>query len=247
MGQLDGKVALVTGAARGQGAAQARLLHSEGAQVVIADVLEDDSRALADELGEGATSVRLDVRSEADWRHAVARTISTFLRLDVLVNNAGIRIAGRVDTMSLSDFMAVLEVNQVGCFLGMRAVAPAMAQSGGGSIINTSSAMAGFRGRPGSIAYTATKWAVRGMSRAAALDLAELGIRVNVVMPGLVDTEMMRGTAAPDGLARQLGSIVPLGRVGTPDEIAQLVLFLASPASGYCTGGEFVVDGGVSA
>lgn len=247
VGQLVGRVALVTGAAKGQGAAQARLLFAEGARVVIADILENEAKALAEELGEGAIAVRLDVREEAEWRSAVSKTLSAFSRLDILVNNAGIRVAGRVDTMGLSDYMQVVEVNQVGCFLGMQAVAPAMAKSGGGSIVNTSSAMAGLRGRQGSFAYTATKWAIRGMSRAAALDLAELGIRVNVLLPGLVDTDMLGGTSATGELLARLGSIVPLQRVGTPDEVARLVLFLASPASEYCTGSEFVIDGGLSA
>jgi 3alpha(or 20beta)-hydroxysteroid dehydrogenase len=224
-----------------------RLLVAEGARVVIADVLENEADVLAGELGEATMAVRLDVRKEADWTNAVSRTLARFSRLDVLVNNAGIRVPGRVDTMELSDYMQVIEVNQVGCFLGMQAVAPAMAESGGGSIVNTSSAMAGLRGRPGSIAYTATKWAIRGMSRAAALDLAELGIRVNVLLPGLIDTEMMRGPLPSRDLATQLGSMVPLQRVGTPEEVAGLVLFLASPASEYCTGSEFVIDGGVSA
>lgn len=247
MDRVRDKVAIVTGAARGMGAAVARVLHGEGATVFLTDVLDDLGCSMVNDLGDGAHYRHLDVRAEKEWHQVVDAVLETSGHLDILVNNAGIRIAGSTDTMSTEDYLKVVSVNQVGTFLGMRSVAPAMRAGGGGSIINTASSMAGLHGRPDSVAYTATKWAIRGMTRSAALDLATFGIRVNVVHPGLIDTPMTPGgvplTGSDDPL-RPLIDTIPAGRLGTPDEVARLVVFLASDDASYCNGAEFTVDGG---
>jgi 3alpha(or 20beta)-hydroxysteroid dehydrogenase len=246
MGRLTGKVALVTGAAGGQGAAEARLFAAEGARVVLADVIDEPGRKLAAELGSVASYEHLDVASERDWARVMAALMSAHGRLDVLVNNAGILRAAPLEHTSLDDYMAVIRVNQVGVFLGMRAAIDPMRASGGGSIINISS-NAGMQGVQGVVGYVASKWAVRGMTKTAALELGRYGIRVNSVHPGAVDTPMI---ATPefeavdrDGLYRSL----PIARMARPEEIARLVLFLASDESSYSTGAEFLADGGISA
>jgi 3alpha(or 20beta)-hydroxysteroid dehydrogenase len=242
--KLDNLVALVTGAARGMGAAEARALAYAGARVVLADVLVDEVAASAAAIGSSARSVALDVADEVAWQRVVDEIEAEEGRLDILVNNAGTRVGGRVDQMSTKDYLRVVEVNQLGTFLGMRSVAPLMAVGGGGSIVNTSSAMAGTRGRPGSIAYAATKWAIVGMTKSAALDLAAMNIRVNAVLPGVIDTPMAPApTKASDPMAAVAASL-PMGRLGSPDEVARLVVFLASEDSSYCTGSEFSADGG---
>ncbi|KOU77638.1 short-chain dehydrogenase [Streptomyces sp. MMG1533] len=248
MGKLDGRVVLITGAARGQGEQEARLFREEGAEVVVADVLEDQGRALAEELG--ALYVRLDVREEADWRGAVAAARDTYGRVDGLVNNAGVlRFNTLVDT-PLDEFMDVVRVNQVGCFLGIKSVAPAMAD--GGTVVNTAS-YTGVTGMAAVGAYAATKHAIVGLTRVAALELAPRRIRVNAVCPGAIDTAMSNParmdpeadveemSKAIDGLYRKL---VPLGRIGRPEEVARLALFLTSDDSSYITGQPFVIDGG---
>lgn len=243
--RLDGKVALVTGGARGQGEAIVRLFVDEGASVLIGDVLNELGEKLAAELGEAARFVHLDVTVEEDWARAVDHAVETFGRLDSLVNNAGVlHFAPMVET-TLDDFNKVVAVNQVGVFLGMRVVAPALASTGGGTIVNTASINA-FVGVAGTVAYAASKWAVRGMTRTAALELGGSGVRVNVVAPGSIETPMI----APDGVdsmgdhAKSAFDRLPLGRIGRPDEIARAVLFLSNDESSYCTGAEFVVDGG---
>jgi 3alpha(or 20beta)-hydroxysteroid dehydrogenase len=244
LGRLDGKVAIITGAARGQGEAHARAFVAEGACVVLGDVLDDRGAAVAADLGKAASAVHLDVRDEGQWAAAVDGAIARYGRLDVLVNNAGIlRRAPLVDT-TLSAYREVIEVNQVGCFLGMRAVVPTMAAAGAGSIVNTSSAV-GLEGGSGVFAYAASKAAIRSMTESAAIELGPLGIRVNSIHPGGVDTEMVHppGTElATEPLAR-----LPLRRLARPEEIAPLAVFLASDESSYCTGGAFVVDGGQTA
>lgn len=243
MGRLDGRVAIVTGAAspRGQGAAHARLLLREGAAVVLTDVSDDEGGRTAAALGERAAYHRLDVTSEESWATTVAWTLERHGRLDVLVNNAGIWLAGPLAETSLADYRRVVDINQVGAFLGMRAVVPAMKAAGGGAIVNISS-LAGLRGAQVSTAYAASKWAVRGMSRQAAAELASFGIRVNAVFPGYVDTEMI--DAGHDEIAAR----VPLGRrLASPEEVAETVVFLASDAARYVTGAELVVDGAVTA
>jgi 3alpha(or 20beta)-hydroxysteroid dehydrogenase len=243
MGRLDGKVALISGAARGQGEAEARRFVAEGARVVLGDVLHDECHAVAGSLGDAARAIPLDVTQEADWARAVQTALDAFGRLDVLVNNAGIVKTGALEHTSLADYRAVIEVNQVGVFLGMRAVVAAMRASGGGSIINISS-NAGMEGVQGVIAYAASKWAIRGMTRTAALELGRDGIRVNSVHPGGVATPMIASDDFASVDQNAIFAAQPIPRVGQPEEIASLVLFLASEESSYSTGSEFVADGG---
>jgi 3alpha(or 20beta)-hydroxysteroid dehydrogenase len=246
MGRLDGKVALITGGARGQGASHARRFVAEGARVIVADVLDEPGAQLTADLGPPATYVHLDVSDEASWDAAIAATAESFGRLDVLVNNAGIlRVAPLADT-ELADYRAVIDVNQIGCFLGMRAAARTMGAAGGGSIVNVSS-IAGLQGMPGVIAYVASKFAIRGMTKAAAIELGHQGIRVNAVHPGTIDTPMI-AVGDFDGVDQDaLYASLPIPRIGQPDDVSHLMVFLASDESAYCTGGEFVVDGGVTA
>ncbi len=247
MGKLDGKVALITGAARGQGEAEARLFVEEGARIVMADVLDGEGQVVAKDLGDAARYCHLDVTSEVGWTAAVDIATSEFGRLDILVNNAGIlRLAPLVST-TIDDYMAVINVNQVGVFLGMRAVIPAMAANRSGSIVNISS-IDGLIGMAGSVAYVASKFAVRGMTKVAALELGPLGIRVNSIHPGGVDTPMIHLEGIdPASLDQMMRQRVPLGRIGLPIEIARMAAFLASDESAYSTGSEFVADGGMTA
>ena len=248
MGKLDGRVVIVTGAARGQGEQEARLFVAEGARVVVADVLDDQGQKLAEELG--ALYVHLDVGEEADWRSAVAAAKKAYGHVDGLVNNAGIlRFNALLDT-PLDEFMQVVRVNQVGCFLGVRTVAPELAD--GGTIVNTAS-YTGVTGMAAVGAYAATKHAIVGLTRVAALELAPRRIRVNAMCPGAIDTAMsnpaqLDPTADLEETSRALDALyrklVPLGRVGRPEEVAHLALFLTSEDSSYITGQPFVIDGG---
>lgn len=250
MGKLDGRVVIVTGAARGQGEQEARLFAAEGAKVVVADVLDEQGEALAKELGASASYVHLDVGEEADWSAAVGAAKEVYGRIDGLVNNAGIlRFNSLVDT-PLEEFMQVVRVNQVGCFLGIKTVAPAMED--GGTIVNTASYTA-VTGMAAVGTYTATKHAILGLTRVAALELASRRIRVNAVCPGAVDTAMSNPArldpdADPEEMTRALDELyrklVPLGRIGRADEVARLALFLTSDDSSYITGQPFVIDGG---
>lgn len=246
MTRLAGKVALITGAARGQGAAEARRFVAEGAQVVIADVLEQEGRALAAELGDAARFQPLDVTSAEQWQTAVEVTVAHFGKLDVLVNNAAILRMAPLEHCSLEDYRQVIEVNQVGCWLGMKSVLAAMRQAGGGSIVNVSST-AGMEGVAYGTAYSASKFAVRGMTKSAALELGASGIRVNSVHPGGIDTAMARPPEMADFDPAQVYKGLPIPRIGQPEEVANLVLFLASDESSYCTGSEFIIDGGMLA
>jgi 3alpha(or 20beta)-hydroxysteroid dehydrogenase len=241
MGKLDGKVALITGAARGQGAAEARLFVAEGAKVVLADILDDQGKRTADELGDAAVYQHLDVRDADGWAAAVARARTEFGRLDALVNNAGVVDIGLVDSMPAEDFMKVVEVNQLGVFLGMQAVVPAMREAGGGTIVNISS-VDGLIGLKYCSAYCASKFAVLGMTRVAAMELGPDGIRVNAVCPGVINTEMTKDLHEMQ--VKWLHRTLPLRRFGEPEECAEAVLFLSSDASTYVTGTEMVVDGG---
>jgi 3alpha(or 20beta)-hydroxysteroid dehydrogenase len=245
VGRLDGKVALISGAARGQGAAEARLFVTEGASVVIGDLLDDDVSALADELGSQARSVHLDVTSEDDWDGAVALALREFGSLNVFVSNAGISPAPvALADLTKQDYEQVIAVNQVGTFLGLKTVIPTMIEGGGGSIITISS-VGGIEGTFGMAPYVSSKFAVRGMTKVAALEYARQGIRVNSVHPGPVDTAMLDRAHWHGAEVRPaMAEAMPLGRLGQPAEIAELVLFLASDASSYCTGAEFVADGG---
>jgi 3alpha(or 20beta)-hydroxysteroid dehydrogenase len=242
MTRFQGKGILISGGARGQGAAEARMLVAEGARVVIGDLREDEGRRLAAELGAAAAFVRHDVTDEAEWARAVAAA-EALGGLHGMVNNAGIYIPRTLLETDVALFEQHVRINQLGCFLGMKAVVGAMERSGGGSIVNISS-VAGLRGSPGAFAYSATKWALRGMTKSAAIDLAPRRIRVNSVHPGPIDTEMLKIRSAEDNQRRT--QQVPMKRMGTAEEVAQLVLFLLSDDSAYVTGAELTIDGGVS-
>ena len=246
MGRVDGKVVLVSGGARGQGEAEARLLVREGARVVIGDVQDELGAKVAAELGSGALYHPLDVRRPQDWQRGVAAAEQRFGRLDGLVNNAGISRSGAIETMPLAAYLEVIQVNQVGCFLGMQAAIPALRRAGGGSIVNISS-IAGLRGVAGMAAYCASKFAIRGMTKAAALELGHDGIRVNSVHPGTIDTPMVSGPEFAGVDKAAYFAKQPIPRIGTSEEVASLVLYLISDESAFATGGEFVIDGGVTA
>jgi 3alpha(or 20beta)-hydroxysteroid dehydrogenase len=245
MGRLDDKVALITGGARGQGEQEARLFAAEGARVVLTDVLDDDGKQTAADIGGAATYHHHDVTSEADWASVVDAVLSEHGHLDVLVNNAGIFEFGGVTSTTEAEYRRIIDVNQVGVFLGMRAVIPHMTERKSGSIINISS-VAGLMGSPGMIAYGASKWAVRGMTKSAAKEVAAFGVRVNSIHPGIIDTPMLQqfDDAGVMGLVMQQ---VPNGRRAEAVEVARLALYLASDESAYSTGSEFVVDGGMTA
>jgi 3alpha(or 20beta)-hydroxysteroid dehydrogenase len=245
MGRLDGKVALITGGARGMGKSHVRHFVAEGARVVFGDVLDDKGAYVAAKLGEQSCRyIHHDVTSETDWAAAVALAQEAFGALDVLVNNAGILAFAPIADMTLAAFRHVLEVNAVGCWLGMKAVIDPMTKAGGGSIVNISS-IEGFTGAAGLSAYSASKFAVRGMTKAAAQELGQFGIRVNSVHPGGVLTRMVldQANTGRDG-EHFLGSL-PLARFAEPAEISRLVAYLASDESSYSTGSEFVADGGL--
>jgi 3alpha(or 20beta)-hydroxysteroid dehydrogenase len=243
MGRLDDKVALITGGARGQGAAEAARFASEGATVYISDVLDEVGETTAAELGDAVTFLHHDVTSEDDWIGVSDGIVEAQGRIDVLVNNAGIfRLARVVDT-SLDDWNRMIAINQTGVFLGLREVGRRMRDRGRGSIINISS-VAGLSGAARAHAYSATKWAVRGMTKSAAQEFASEGVRVNSVHPGIIETDMLAEFA--DHLTRDTETI-PMGRTASPDEVANLVLFLASDESSYCSGHEFVIDGAMRA
>lgn len=240
---LEGKVVLVTGASRGIGAATARMLADRGARVIAADV-DIEGLSLAGLDGNSTLAVKLDVSKEADWDRLADTITSKFGHLDACVNNAGIYRTGPLHQMSVETFRMVFEVNQLGVFLGMR-MATRLMMERGGSIVNVSST-SGLKGNQNSIAYGSTKWAVRGMSKIGAVELGQYGIRVNSIHPGLIDTPMNQEQMGNDVLQRY-GASTPLARVGTPEEVAELILFLCSNASSYCSGGEYTVDGAVSA
>ncbi len=240
MARFDGKVVLISGGARGQGAAEARMLVAEGARVVLGDVLVAEGEALARELGAAARFLRQDVTQQADWAACVAAA-EAMGGLHGLVNNAGIYQPKPLMETSPELFQRHMQVNQFGCFLGMQAVVPAMRRAGGGAIVNISS-VAGLRGSPNAIAYSATKWALRGMTKAAAADLAKHNIRVNSVHPGPIATPMLDVKTAEEN-QRRLEN-VPLRRQGSAEEVAKLVLFLLSEDASYMTGSELAIDGG---
>jgi 3alpha(or 20beta)-hydroxysteroid dehydrogenase len=241
MGRVDGKVALISGGAQGMGAEDARALIAEGAKVVIGDILDDKGQALADEINaETPDSIRyvhLDVTQADEWDAAVATALDAFGTLNVLVNNAGTVALGKIGEFDMAKWQKVIDVNLTGTFLGMQASVEAMKAAGGGSIINISS-IEGLRGAVMVHPYVASKWAVRGLTKSAALELGAHNIRVNSVHPGFIRTPMTK--FFPDDMLR-----IPLGRPGQPDEVATFVVFLASDESRYATGAEFVMDGGL--
>lgn len=244
MGKLTDKVALVTGAAGGIGTATVDLFAAEGAAVIAADICVPSTPA-------GGIAITLDVTEETDWRHAIAQVQDRFGRLDVLVNNAGLGTAGSLEDTTIEDWRRVMSVNVDGVFLGMKHAVPLM-KDGGGAIVNLSS-VAGLTAAPQMAAYAASKGAVRALSRSAAIHCTGLGypIRVNAVLPGFADTAMLDGLTDALGEAervkRKLAERQPMGRLGTPEEIARAVLYLASDDSSYTTGSELVVDGGFTA
>lgn len=241
MGRLAGKVAIITGAASGIGAAGARLFVAEGAKVVMTDI--QDGAAIAAELGKAAIFRKHDVTDEAGWAQVVDTALSQFGRLDVLVNSAAIRHIKPMMETSVADMERSFRINTLGPMLGMKAAFAALKASGKGSIVNISSGN-GYRTQPGSVPYSTSKWAVRGLSACAASELAREGIRVNTLLPGMVRTPMHAATNPPEIHAHYM-SMVPLGRMGEPEEVAELCAFLASDAAGYLVGAEIVIDGGV--
>lgn len=241
--RLSDRIALISGAARGQGAAEARLFAREGAKVVLADVLERELLEVAASIGDAALPFVLDVGDESAWHRCVEAVESRFGALHVLVNNAGIARSAPLLETRLDDYMAVIQVNQVGCFLGMKVAGAAIARSGGGAIVNVSST-GGLEGVPQMVAYAASKHAITGMTKTAAIELAAHRIRVNSLHPGGVDTAML---GSPEERSRTDYSWLPAGRLADPDEIARAALFLASDDASYCTGTAMLVDGGVMA
>jgi len=247
MGRLDGKVALITGASRGQGETEARLFAREGARVVLTDVLVDVGQQVANSIRAGggeALFLQLDVTNPDEWNEVVRHTVQTYNRLDILINNAGIAQRGGVEDTSVEDWDRTMDINAKGVFLGMKYAIPAMLQSGGGSVINISST-SGIVGFPGGTAYHSAKGAVRLLTKVAAAEYAKRGVRVNSIHPGLIETPMT-DNMAPARL-QSLLERTPMGRKGTPLEVAYGALFLASDESSFMTGAELVIDGGMTA
>jgi 3alpha(or 20beta)-hydroxysteroid dehydrogenase len=243
MQRLAGKTAIVTGGARGMGEATVRLFVENGAKVVIADLLEEQGQALAAELGDAAVFSRMDVSNEADWDSAVALA-ATLGSLNVLVNNAGIVHHAALNETTPEEFRRVLDVNVIGSFIGIQKVFPIMKESGGGSIINISS-VDGLHSAPGLSAYSTSKWAVRGLTKNAAIELGQYGIRVNSVHPGGIWTDMGgKGLISEEDMNQMVYADFPIPRVGQPEEVANVTLFLATDEASYSTGSEFVADGG---
>ena len=248
MGRLDGKSCLISGGAKGLGAAQARLFAREGARVAVGDILESDGARLVDELrtsGADSLFVRLDVTSEADWERAVGAVMCELGALDVLVNNAGIYNRALVEDTTLEEWERVMSVNSTGVFLGTKHAVPAMRRSGGGSIVNMSS-VAGLVGSRTQTVYNASKGAVRLLTKSTAVQYAADGIRANSVHPGVIETDMMQEVVRNEDERATRIALTPIGRFGTAEDVAHGVLFLASDEASYVTGAELVIDGGLT-
>lgn len=244
VGKLSGKTVVISGGARGMGETHVRRLIAEGANVHFTDVLADEGNALAGELGASAKFSLADVTSESDWVRVIADTEAAFGPVDVLINNAGIVIRNPIEDMSEADYRKVIDINQVGVFLGMKAAIPSLRRAGSGSIVNISS-VAGLVGRVQTVAYAASKFAVRGMTKVAANELGADNIRVNSVHPGPIMTPMLAGM--DKSVQDSVSAGLPLNRIGEPEEVSDLIVFLASSDSSFCTGAEFVIDGGMLA
>lgn len=236
MGRFDGKVALISGGARGMGAAHVRGLIAEGAKVVFGDILDDEGASLAEELGDSAHYVHLDVTKDDDWKQAIAAAETAYGPISLLVNNAGIVAYGPVDVMEPDEFRRVIDINLTGTFLGMHYTVPSMRKAGGGAIINISST-AGLMGYATIAAYGASKWGVRGMTKAVAMELGSDNIRVMSIHPGPIRTPMT------EGMGDELTMAQPIKRFGEPEEVTKLMMFMAADAT-YSTGSEWVIDGG---
>lgn len=243
MTRLENKVAIITGAAQGMGETHARRFISEGAKVVLTDLNEERGAVLAKELGEHALFVRQDVTNAKDWEVVVEKTEETFGPISVLVNNAGISVAKSILETTEEEYRRIVDINQVSVFLGIKTVIPSMQKAGGGSIVNISS-INGIVG--GAVGYTDTKFAVRGLTKAAAMECSHYGIRVNSVHPGVIATPMIEQGDAKAQI-EEFAKTIPLKRVARPEEVTNLVLYLASDESSYSTGSEFIVDGGITA
>lgn len=243
MARLDGKIAIITGAAQGMGAAHARKFIEEGAKVVLTDLNDEKGQELATELGENALFIKHDVTKADDWATVIAETEKAFGPINVLVNNAGITMAKSILAVTEEEYRRIVDINQVSVFLGMKAVIPSMQKANGGSIVNVSSINGIVAG---AIGYTDTKFAVRGMSKAAAMEAANYGIRVNSVHPGVIATPMVvqEDTQAA---VEEFSKHIPLKRIAQSEEVSNLVAYLASDESSYSTGAEFIVDGGLTA
>ena len=246
--QLEDKIALITGGAQGQGMAEAKLFVERGAKVVIGDVNEKKGKELAEELGPSASFFKLDVSLQKDWEEIMLKINSKYSSLDILVSNAGISPAPkRIEDLDVEEYLKVININQIGSFLAIKSVIPLMRKSGGGSIITISST-AGVTGVTGLAPYSSSKFAIRALTKVAALELGHYGIRINAILPGPIDTEMLK----PEGgwgvdMRDALSKSNPLGRIGKPSDVAELAAFLASDASSFCNGGDFIIDGGVLA
>jgi len=243
---MKNKVAVVTGAAQGLGAAFVRKLSSEGAKVVATDIQVEAGKAVVADLGDYVRFLKHDVTSAADWDHVVRETERSFGAVAVLVNNAGIAMKKAIVDTSEAEYRKVIDTNQTSVFLGMRAVIPSMRKTSGGSIINVSS-IGGLRGNKGMVGYDSSKFAVRGMTKVAALELGEYGIRVNSVHPGIIETPIIEQGDLANYIAEIVRTQIPLKRIARAEEAANLILFLASDESSYSTGAEFIIDGGMTA
>lgn len=250
MGKLDGKVAIITGAARGQGAAHAKAFIEEGAMVAITDILTEEGSQLAEQLGANCRFYQHDVTSLEEWESIISDVENTFGPVNILVNNAGIGFKKSILDMTEEEYRKIIDVNQVSVFLGMKSVIPSMLKINSGSIVNISS-IAGLLGsKDGSVAYDASKFAVTGMTKSIGLEMAHTGIRVNSVHPGIIMTPMVMTKDENPTVVDSIGKLlnhVPMQRGATPEEVTNLVLFLASDDSSYSTGSEFIIDGGLTA